>query len=48
MLEYIIRDEARHVTFGINYLTEFVTTLSEEDVMDRAQFALEASYCKQK
>ena len=42
MLEYIIRDEARHVTFGINYLTEFVTTLSEEDVMDRAQFALEA------
>ena len=42
MLEYIIRDEARHVTFGINYPTEFVTTLSEEDVMDRAQFALEA------
>ena len=38
MLEYIIRDEARHVTFGINYPTEFVTTLSEEDVMDRAQF----------
>ena len=42
MLEYIIRDEARHVTFGINYLTEFVTTLSEEDKLDRAQFALEA------
>ena len=42
MLEYIIRDEARHVTFGINYPTEFVTTLSEEDKLDRAQFALEA------
>ena len=42
MLEYIIRDEARHVTFGINYLTEFVQTLSEEDQMDRANFALEA------
>ena len=42
MLEYIIRDEARHVTFGINYLTDFVTTLSEEDRLDRAQFALEA------
>ena len=42
MLEYIIRDEARHVTFGINYLTDFVQTLSEEEQMDRAKFALEA------
>jgi len=42
MLEYIIRDEARHVTFGINYLTDFVQTLSEEEQLDRAQFALEA------
>ena len=42
MIEYIIRDEARHVTFGINYLKDFVTTLSEEEQMDRAQFALEA------
>ena len=42
ILELIIRDEARHVTFGINYLTEFVQTLSEEDRRDRAKFALEA------
>lgn len=42
MLELIIRDEARHVTFGINYLTDFITTLSEEEKLDRAQFALEA------
>ena len=42
MLEYIIRDEARHVTFGINYLTDYVQTLSEEDQIDRAKFALEA------
>ena len=42
MLELIIRDVARHVTFGINYLTEFVQTLSEEDRRDRAKFALEA------
>ena len=42
MVEYIIRDEARHVTFGINYLTDFVQTLSEEEQMDRAKFALEA------
>ena len=42
MLNLIIRDEARHVTFGINYLTDFVKTLSEKEKMDRAQFALEA------
>ena len=42
MLELIIRDEARHVTFGINYLADFVKTLSEEDKLDRAKFALEA------
>ena len=28
--------------FGINYLTEFVQTLSEEERKDRAKFALEA------
>ena len=42
MVGLIIRDEARHVTFGINYLTDFIQTLSEEEQMDRAQFALEA------
>ena len=38
----VIRDEARHVTFGVNYLEEFVQTLTEEERHDRAQFALEA------
>jgi len=42
LLHYVIRDEARHVTFGINYLEEFVKTLSPEEVEDRAQFAYEA------
>ena len=42
MLDYIIRDEARHVTFGVNYLEEFVHTLTQEERNDRAQFALEA------
>ena len=42
MLGLIIRDEARHVTFGISYLTDFVQTLSEEEKLERAQFALEA------
>ena len=43
MLDLIIRDEARHVTFGINYLEEFVTTLSEKEIEERAQFAYELS-----
>ena len=42
MLDYIIRDEARHVTFGINYLTDYVQTLTQEEQINRAQFALEA------
>ena len=42
MLDYIIRDEARHVTFGVNYLEEFVKTLTEQERQDRAQFAFEA------
>ena len=44
MLGLIIRDEARHVTFGINYLEEFVETLTEDEKEDRAQFAYEACW----
>ena len=44
LLHFIIRDEARHVTFGVNYLEEFVTTLSEKEIEERAQFAYEACY----
>jgi hypothetical protein len=42
MLYLIIRDEARHVTFGVNYLEEFIKTLSEEELEERAMFAYEA------
>ncbi len=42
LLHYIIRDEARHVTFGVNYLEAFVQTLSEQEKEDRAMFAYEA------
>jgi len=42
LLYLVIRDEARHVTFGVNYPEEFVATLSEEEKEDRAQFAYEA------
>jgi len=38
----VIRDEARHVTFGVNYLEEFIETLSEEEKEERADFAYEA------
>ena len=42
IVHYVIRDEARHVTFGVNYLEEFVATLTDEEREDRAQFAWEA------
>ena len=42
LLHYVVRDEARHVTFGINYLEEFIKTLSPEEIEERAQFSYEA------
>jgi len=42
-LHFVIRDEARHVTFGINYLEEFVKTLSKEEREERALFAFQAA-----
>ena len=33
----VTRDEARHVTFGINYLEEFVKNLSEDEREERAR-----------
>jgi hypothetical protein len=42
ILHLIIRDEARHVTFGVNYLEEYIENLSEEKREDRAMFAYEA------
>ncbi|GAA5316075.1 MAG: ferritin-like domain-containing protein [Candidatus Pelagadaptatus aseana] len=42
MLELIIRDEARHVAFGIHYLSEYVKMLSDEEKEARAEFAYQA------
>ena len=42
ILHLIIRDEARHVTFGVNYLEEYIENLSEDEREDRAMFAYEA------
>ncbi|MBT4522077.1 MAG: ferritin [Halieaceae bacterium] len=38
----VIRDEARHVTFGVNYLEQFLKSLTDEEREERAQFAYEA------
>ena len=42
LLHYVVRDEARHVTFGINYLEDYLKTLSKEELDERAEFAYEA------
>ena len=42
LLHYVVRDEARHVTFGVNYLEEFIKTLSPTEIRERAEFAYEA------
>lgn len=42
IIELVIRDEARHVTFGVNYLEEFTRSLSDVEREARAQFAYEA------
>ena len=42
MIDLILRDEARHVAFGVTYLKEYIESLSEEEQYERAEFALEA------
>lgn len=42
LIYLVTRDEARHVTFGVNYLEYIVKHLSPEEIEERAQFAYEA------
>jgi hypothetical protein len=42
IIDYVIRDEARHVAFGVNYMADYVKTLSQKEIDDRAMFAYEA------
>ena len=42
VIELVLRDEARHVTFGINYLEEHLKGLSDAEREERARFAYEA------
>jgi hypothetical protein len=42
LLDLVLRDEARHVAFGVTYMEQFVKTLSAREVEERALFAFEA------
>ena len=42
VLTLVMRDEGRHVAFGVNYLEDWVKALSPGEIEDRAQFAYEA------
>jgi hypothetical protein len=42
ILDLVVRDEARHVAFGVNYMEQFVKDLPQQQIEDRAQFAFEA------
>lgn len=43
VVELVMRDEGRHVAFGVNYLEDWVKNLPREDIEDRAEFAYQAS-----
>lgn len=42
IIQLVIRDEARHVTFGVNYLEYVVKHMSQKEREERALFAYEA------
>jgi 1,2-phenylacetyl-CoA epoxidase catalytic subunit len=42
VVELVMRDEGRHVAFGVNYLEDWIRALPENEIEERAQFAYEA------
>jgi hypothetical protein len=42
IIDLVIRDEARHVAFGVAYMEQFVKSLTAPEIEERAQFAFEA------
>lgn len=42
IVQLVMRDEGRHVAFGVNYLENWIRALPEQDIEERAQFAYEA------
>ena len=43
MLRYVMSDEARHVAFGVLSLKEVYDGMSDQEMMDRQEFAFEAA-----
>lgn len=42
VIELVMRDEGRHVAFGVNYLEDWIKILPEQEIEDRAEFAYQA------
>jgi hypothetical protein len=42
VVELVMRDEGRHVAFGVNYLEDWIKALPQEEIEDRAEFAYQA------
>jgi hypothetical protein len=42
ILDLVVRDEARHVAFGVNYMEQHVKNLPQQEIEDRALFSYEA------
>lgn len=42
IVELVMRDEGRHVAFGVNYLEDWIKVLPQEEIEDRAEFAYQA------
>jgi len=42
VIALVMRDEGRHVAFGVNYLEDWIRALPEDQIEERAQFAYEA------
>ncbi len=42
IVELVMRDEGRHVAFGVNYLEDWIKVLPQHEIEDRAEFAYQA------
>lgn len=42
IVELVMRDEGRHVAFGVNYLEDWIKALPQDEIEDRAEFAYQA------
>jgi len=42
VIDLVIRDESRHVAFGVTYMEQFVKSLTPQEIEERAQFAYDA------